>query len=173
MAPPVEENPPAANEGAPSETPPHTKPNNAEESNVVTDEGKSTPKDGDFKEAAKEEASHESDASRAETPHDESDFEDNITVTVPKPQTHTNNYHDYRDRQSMNGRYNRSSNVNEVEASPSQQQSHQVSKYTKSLNQFKFWQDISIAIPCNTINCTQQNEFIIIYINVKKFVHLV
>lgn len=172
MAPPVEENTPAANEGAPSETPPHTKPNNAEESNVVTEEGKSTPKDGDFKEAAKEEAAHESDASRAETPHDESDFEDNITVTVPKPQTHTNNYHDYRDRQNMNGRYNRSSNVNEVEASPSQPQSHQVSNtyiiiinnnlFTKSLNQIKLSQSISIAIPCNTINCTQQNEFIII-----------
>lgn len=48
------------------------------------------------------------DTPRSGTPHDESDYDDNITVTVPKPQTLSNNYHDYRDRLHMNGRYNRS-----------------------------------------------------------------
>lgn len=68
------------------------------------------------------------DQSRAETPHDESDYEDNITVTVPKPHSHsaTNNYHDYRERQSgMNGRYTRP-NINEMDAASNQTQSHQV-----------------------------------------------
>lgn len=74
-----------------------------------------------------EEVSRECDTPRAETPHDESDFEDNIIVTVPKPQSHIHNYHDYRDRQNINGRYNRSSNVNEVEGSSNQPQPHQVS----------------------------------------------
>lgn len=70
--------------------------------------------------------------SRAETPHDESDFEDNITVTVPKPHSHSsstttaNSYHDYRERQSgMNGRYIRP-NINEMESASNQTQSHQV-----------------------------------------------
>lgn len=124
MAPPVEESTPVQNEEAAS-TPPHTKVPSAEESSVAAEEEK--PIAEDSKEPETEEPARESDESRAETPHDESDFEDNIIVTVPKPQTHTNNYHDYRDRQNMNGRYNRSTNVNEVETTSTQPQSHQVS----------------------------------------------
>lgn len=90
-------------------------PTNAERN----DEQGDTPRDGD--------------QSRAETPHDESDYEDNITVTVPKPHSHsaTNNYHDYRDRQSgMNGRYTRP-NINDMESASNQTQSHQVRHFEK------------------------------------------
>lgn len=93
-------------------------PTNAERNEEQGD----TPRDGD--------------QSRAETPHDESDYEDNITVTVPKPHSHssTNNYHDYRDRQSgMNGRYTRP-NINDMESASNQTQSHQVSAFEKSQN---------------------------------------
>lgn len=128
MAPPVEENTQTQNDdAAASKTPPHTKQANAEESDVAADDEKPTTEDGNSKQAENEETARESDASQADTPHDESDFEDNITVTVPKPQTHnSNNYHDYRDRQNMNGRYNRSTNVSDVETTSNQQQSHQV-----------------------------------------------
>lgn len=83
------------------------------------------------KHSEKSETPRDDDHSRAETPHDfESDFEDNITVTVPKPHSHTsttNNYHDYRERQSgMNGRYTRP-NINDMESASNQTQSHQVS----------------------------------------------
>lgn len=122
-----------------SNTPPHKKtPNKEEPLGATSEEEKSNPLDADeSKESENEEAPRESGTSRAETPHEESDFEDNIIVTVPKPQTHTHSYHDYRDRQNMNGRYNRTSNINEVEAPSNQPQSHQVS-LNKLLNRFLF-----------------------------------
>lgn len=124
-----------------SNTPPHKKTANKEEPpGASPEEEKSNPLDADEgvpKESENEEPPRESGASRAETPHDESDFEDNIIVTVPKPQTHTHSYHDYRDRQNMNGRYHRTSNLNEVEAPSNQSQSHQVSLHRR-LNQFLF-----------------------------------
>lgn len=69
------------------------------------------------------------DTPRSGTPHDESDYDDNITVTVPKPQTISNNYHDYRDRPHMNGRYSRSissSVTNQDSESSLSQPPHQV-----------------------------------------------
>lgn len=106
---------------------PQLKATSKEESNV--EEEKPTPAESEASKEQEnvEEPSRECDTPRAETPHDESDYEDNIVVTVPKPQTHTNNYHDYR--QNMNGRYNRSTNINEVETPSNQPQSHQVSKH--------------------------------------------
>lgn len=115
-----------------SDVKPVTESESATATTVTEDEKKITPPDNEEpeKEAPEKEAPEnkesergDGDTSRAESPHDESDYEDNIVVTVPKPQTHTNNYHDYRDRQSMNGRYNRS-NINEGDAPPNQ--SHQV-----------------------------------------------
>lgn len=129
-APPVEEPPQPSNEEAAAKTPPQSQPVAREESKVMpTDEEKSQPTEKDEQKATEKEGTpRESEHSHASnSPRDESDFEDNITVTVPKPQTHSNNYHDYRDRQSMNGRYNRS-NMNEAESSSNQSQSHQVSK---------------------------------------------
>lgn len=124
----VEENTQASNEESATKTPPQPKPVTREESNAIpADEEKSQPPEKDeSKDAETVETPRDSEASHASnSPHDESDFEDNITVTVPKPQTHSNNYHDYRDRQSMNGRYNRT-NINETEGPSNQSQSHQV-----------------------------------------------
>lgn len=45
-----------------------------------------------------------SETPRTGTPHDESDYEDNITVTVPPPHFQSNN--SYRDRH-LNGRHGR------------------------------------------------------------------
>lgn len=129
IAPPVEEPTPPPSEEIAAKTPPHTKTANKGEPIVTNpeEEKSNLPEVEEPKESENEDASRECDTSRAETPHDESDFEDNIIVTVPKPQTHSHNYHDYRDRQNMNGRYNRSSNViDEVEAPSNQSQSHQV-----------------------------------------------
>lgn len=135
-APPIEEPTQPQNEEVAPKTPPQTKAAITEESVTETsEEEKSKPSEAD----EPKELQNECNTSRAETPHDESDFEDNIIVTVPKPQTHSHNYHDYRDRQNMNGRYNRSSNVNEVETPTNQSQSHQVSslKLYNLLNSFK------------------------------------
>lgn len=131
IAPPVEEPSQPPNEEAAAATPPQSQPATKEESSVMpTDEEKSQPPEKDEQKTAEKEGTpRESEHSHASnSPHDESDFEDNITVTVPKPQTHSNNYHDYRDRQSMNGRYNRT-NMNEAESSSNQSQPHQVSKF--------------------------------------------
>lgn len=64
-------------------------------------------------------------------PHDESDYEDNITVTVPKPQSQSqalsgSSY--YRDRSHMNGRYSRPISKPEMGDSvpPTHQQPHPI-----------------------------------------------
>ncbi|XP_031620939.1 E3 ubiquitin-protein ligase RBBP6 isoform X2 [Contarinia nasturtii] len=125
-APPVEECVQPLSEEVAPKTPPITKAVSAEETSVIAEEEKSnTPETVETKEHEHEEAPRDCDTSRAGSPHDESDFEDNIIVTVPKPQSQ-NNYLDYRDRQNLNGRYNRSTNLNEVDQpSTNQPPSHQ------------------------------------------------
>lgn len=139
--PPVEEISQPQNEENASKSP-QIKPTTTEESNVAKpEEEKPTPTaetEVSKEQEKEEEASRDCDSPRAESTHDESDYEDNITVTVPKPQTHTNNYHDYRDRQHMNGRYNRSTNINEMESASNQTQSHQVSKYFSKSKMFSY-----------------------------------
>lgn len=139
----VEENTQASNDDdtTSSASPPQGKtttataagPTAAREPEATADDGKS-PLASEREQSEKgEKTPHDGEHSRAETPHDESDFEDNITVTVPKPHTHnsssggnTNSYHDYRERQSgMNGRYIRP-NINEMDSASNQTQSHQV-----------------------------------------------
>lgn len=138
---PVEENTQPPNEEVTAKTPPQSKPTAKDESSVIpTDDGKKqTLEKDESKEAEGSETPRESEASHASnSPHDESDFEDNITVTVPKPHIHSNNYHDYRDRQSTNGRYNRA-NINEADAPQNQTQSHQVGLKSIELNKIEIW----------------------------------
>lgn len=161
----VEENTQASNDddNTPSTSPPQAKPATAavaaaatsaastdvaRETEASPDDGKSPSTNDEHKHSEKdgggEKTPHDGEHSRAETPHDESDDEeDNITVTVPKPHTHssssssnTNSYHDYRERQSgMNGRYNRP-NINEIESASNQTQSHQVGLRTCTFSIF-------------------------------------
>lgn len=67
------------------------------------------------------------DTPRTGTPHEESDFEDNITVTVPPPQLQSNNsYRDEWNGRHMNGRHQRHVRPPGMETPPKNPHVHHV-----------------------------------------------
>lgn len=70
---------------------------------------------------------HACDTPRTGTPHEESDFEDNITVTVPPPQLQSNNpFRDEWNGRHMNGRHQRHVRPPGMETPPKNPHSHHV-----------------------------------------------
>lgn len=67
------------------------------------------------------------DTPRTGTPHDESDFEDNITVTVPPPQLQSNAFRDEWNGRHMNGRHQRHVRPPGMETPPKNPHLHHVS----------------------------------------------
>lgn len=68
------------------------------------------------------------DTPRTGTPHEESDFEDNITVTVPPPQLQSNAFRDEWNGRHLNGRHQRHVRPPGMETPPKNPHLHHVSE---------------------------------------------